>query len=122
MRLLFLSIFCLIFFGCVPLEKKYDVLLSNGTIVDGLGNPRYQGNIAIKNDRIALISKEAISNKQAHIVIDIKGKIISPGFIDPHAHIQTKIHQFPQPENFLRQGITTICASLHSGDLSLIHI
>lgn len=116
MRLLFLSIFCLIFFGCVPLEKKYDVLLSNGTIVDGLGNPRYHGNIAIKNDRIALISKEAISNKQAHIVIDIKGKIISPGFIDPHAHIQTKIHQFPQPENFLRQGITTICASLHSGD------
>ena len=40
----------------------------------------------------------------------------SPGFIDNHAHIQTTIHEHPLAENFIRQGITTILATLHSGD------
>ena len=101
--------------SCQPPQKIYDILFTNGTIVDGLGNPRYTGDVAIKDGKIALVSKTKI-NISANTVIDITNKIISPGFIDPHAHIQTTIHQFQQPENFLRQGITTIWASLHSGD------
>ncbi|MFZ9045592.1 MAG: N-acyl-D-amino-acid deacylase family protein, partial [Cyclobacteriaceae bacterium] len=101
--------------SCQPSQTEYDILFTNGTIIDGLGNPRYTGAVGIKDDRIALPSK--INSKvSADTVIDITNKIISPGFIDSHAHIQTTIHQFPVPENFLRQGITTICASLHSGD------
>ena len=46
----------------------------------------------------------------------MSGLIVSPGFIDNHAHIQTTIHEHPLAENFTRQGITTIIASLHSGD------
>ncbi|MFM7852713.1 MAG: N-acyl-D-amino-acid deacylase family protein, partial [Flammeovirgaceae bacterium] len=91
-------------------------VFSRGTIVDGLGNLRYVGDIAIKGNKIVKISKTPIDPAKANTVIDLHGKIVSPGFIDSHAHIQTTIHQFPQPENFLRQGITTICASLHSGD------
>ncbi|MFM7327335.1 MAG: N-acyl-D-amino-acid deacylase family protein, partial [Bacteroidota bacterium] len=94
----------------------FDILLTNGTIVDGLGNNRFSGDIAIKGDRIVEVSASHIDPSLADSVVDVGGRIISPGFIDLHAHIQTTIHRFPQPENFLRQGITTICASLHSGD------
>jgi N-acyl-D-aspartate/D-glutamate deacylase len=107
--LLFLS-------ACRPTPKEFDLIYTNGTIVDGSGSERFIGDIGIKGDKIVRVSKEKINPVQADTVIDIRGKIISPGFIDSHAHIQTTIHQFPQPENFLRQGITTICASLHSGD------
>lgn len=102
--------------ACKPTSKEYDLIFSNGTIIDGLGNARFVGDVAIKGDKIVKISREKINPAKADSVIDITGKIISPGFIDSHAHIQTTIHEFPQPENFLRQGITTICASLHSGD------
>ena len=107
--LLFLS-------ACKPTTKEYDIIYTNGTIIDGLGNDGFVGDIAIKGDKIVKVAKEKINPAQADTVIDIQGKIISPGFIDSHAHIQTTIHLHPQPENFLRQGITTICASLHSGD------
>jgi len=102
--------------ACRPTPKQYDIIFTNGTIVDGLGNDAFIGDLAIKGDKIVKVSIEKINPDQADTVIDIRGKIISPGFIDSHAHIQTTIHQYPQPENFLRQGITTICASLHSGD------
>lgn len=102
--------------GCRPAKKEYDIIFTNGTIVDGLGNERFIGDIGIKGDKIVKVSKAKINPAQADTVVDLQGKIISPGFIDSHAHIQTTIHEFPQPENFLRQGITTICASLHSGD------
>lgn len=102
--------------SCQPSKKEYDILFINGTIVDGLGNGRYTGDVAIRDGKIVRVSKTNISITKADTIIDIASKIISPGFIDPHAHIQTTIHQFPLPENFLRQGITTICASLHSGD------
>jgi len=111
-----LSIILIFLVACRPAPKEYDLIFSNGTIVDGLGNAPFTGDIGIKGNKILKISTEKIDPAQADTVIDIQGKIISPGFIDSHAHIQSTIHQYPQPENFLRQGITTICASLHSGD------
>jgi N-acyl-D-aspartate/D-glutamate deacylase len=102
--------------GCKSSRPEYDIVFANGTIVDGLGNPRFIGDVAVKGDKIVLITDKKINPSKSDTVIDIQGKIISPGFIDSHAHIQTTIHAYPQPENFLRQGITTICASLHSGD------
>ena len=48
--------------------------------------------------------------------LNATGLVVAPGFIDHHAHIQTTIHEYPLAENFTRQGITTILASLHSGD------
>lgn len=116
MRYLFLFTFIIFLSGCKPHTRPYDILFVHGTIIDGLGNPRFTGNVGIKDDRIVIVTSNEIDADLADTVIDISGKILAPGFIDSHAHIQTTIHQFPQPENFLRQGITTICASLHSGD------
>jgi len=111
----FLIIFLSLLLSCRP-KQHFDILFTNATIVDGLGTPRYEGTVAIAGDQIAKVIKGNTHAFTADTIIDLQGKILAPGFIDPHAHIQTTIHRFPQPENFLRQGITTICASLHSGD------
>ena len=97
-------------------STAFDVAINNGTVVDGLGNPRIQASVGIKDDRIVAISDTAFDATDAGIVIDATGLIVSPGFIDNHAHVQTTIHEHPLAENFTRQGITTIIAGLHSGD------
>ena len=94
----------------------FDVVLNNGTVVDGLGNPRYRASIGIKDDRIVAISESTFDESGAHISVDASGLIVSPGFIDNHAHVQTTIHEHPLAENFTRQGITTLIAGLHSGN------
>lgn len=119
---------CCIFFLCctntessseekdTSAEYSYDLLLVDGQIVDGLGNPAFSADVAIKGDRIVKVSREKLDPEDAREVVSIEGKVLSPGFIDNHAHIQTRIHEHPLAENFIRQGITTIMASLHSGN------
>ena len=96
--------------------QQYDVLIRGGTVVDGTGAARFQADVAIQDGHIAAIAPEGIDPARAARVIDATGRIVSPGFIDNHAHVQQSIAQYPIAENFLRQGVTTIIASLHSGD------
>lgn len=97
-------------------QKTYDVLLRGGTVVDGSGAPRFRADVAIKGDRIAKIERAGIAAEQATRVIDVAGLTVAPGFIDSHAHVAVKLHEYPLAENFLRQGITTIMATNHSQD------
>lgn len=96
--------------------KAFDVVLSGGIVVDGLGNPRFSADIGIKGDRIIVVSGDSLEAGDADVFIAIDGLVVSPGFIDNHAHVQTTIHEHPLAENFTRQGITTLIAGLHSGD------
>lgn len=96
--------------------KVFDIVLSGGTIVDGLGKPRFDADVGVKDGRIVAVSGTALDADDAEVFVDISGKVLAPGFIDNHAHVQTTIHEHPLAENFTRQGITTLIASLHSGD------
>lgn len=96
--------------------QQYDLVIRGGTVVDGTGQPRFRADVGIRGDRIVAVQRAGIPVSEARDVIDASGLIVSPGFVDNHAHIQTTIHQRPLAENFLRQGITTILASLHSGE------
>jgi N-acyl-D-aspartate/D-glutamate deacylase len=96
-------------------RPAFDLLIRGGTVVDGTGTARYRADVAIRGDRIARIDRNGIDAAQAAAVLDASGLVVAPGFIDNHAHIATNIHEFPLAENFTRQGITTIIASLHSG-------
>ncbi|MDH5311933.1 MAG: D-aminoacylase [Gammaproteobacteria bacterium] len=94
----------------------FDLVFAGGTVVDGLGNERYAADVGIRGDRIVAISRSGLAGSNAREIVDVSGLIVGPGFIDNHAHIETEIHEHPLAENFTRQGITTIIASLHSGD------
>ncbi|MEM1188312.1 MAG: D-aminoacylase [Pseudomonadota bacterium] len=99
-----------------PNPTRFDVILSGGTVVDGLGTPRFKADLGLRGERIVAISRNPLDPRDAEEVVDVSGLVVAPGFIDNHAHIQTTIHEHPLAENFTRQGITTIMASLHSGD------
>ncbi len=84
----------------------YDILIKGGMIIDGTGKARYPADIAIRGDRIILISKEAVDPAKALRTIDAQGKIVSPGFIDFHAHLDPLL-RLPDCESHVRQGVTT---------------
>ncbi|HJU10261.1 MAG TPA: amidohydrolase family protein, partial [Candidatus Binataceae bacterium] len=66
----------------------YDILIRNGTIVDGSGLPRYQADIGIADGRIACIGKPTDSARET---IDAEGHIVAPGFIDAHTHMDAQV-------------------------------
>lgn len=83
----------------------YDVLIKNGIIVDGTGKVGYKADLAIENDKIVKIGNLADAN--AKQVIDATGKMVTPGFIDPHTHADLSVLFNPSMENYLQQGVTT---------------
>lgn len=97
-----------------PAGPAFDLLLQGGTVVDGTGAPRRRADVAITGSRIAEVAP-GIDPASARVVVDVTGRIVAPGFIEPHAHI-SGIDQHPDAENYLRQGVTTIVNSLHSLD------
>lgn len=82
------------------------ILLKNGIIYDGLGNPGFSGDMLIKEDRIEKIG--ALEKAAADHVIDVAGKVICPGFVDIHRHCDAKPFNDPAfGKRELAQGITT---------------
>jgi N-acyl-D-amino-acid deacylase len=99
---------------CAPAQAVPDLILRGGTIVDGTGAPARRADIAIRGGVILAVGR-ALRAEATTPVVDVTGLVVTPGFIDPHAHISGIAAQ-PDAENFLRQGITTIFNSLHSLD------
>lgn len=87
-------------------DKDFDVLIKNGTMYDGLGKKGVEMDIAILDDKIIKIGKKINPNK-ARIVIEAKGMVVSPGFIDAHTHTDTNLFINPKAESKIRQGVTT---------------
>ncbi|MFD0960952.1 N-acyl-D-amino-acid deacylase family protein [Paenibacillus chungangensis] len=81
-----------------------DLVLKNGKIVDGSGNPWYRGDVGIKDGVIAAVGH---IDQEAHRVIDVGKQIISPGFIDGHCHSDLMIIDHPHSEVKMQQGVTT---------------
>lgn len=84
-----------------------DILIRGGTIVDGSGNPWFKGDIGIRGDRIVDIG--LVPETRAGRVLDAKGLIVCPGFVDIHSHSDTPLMVNPKVESMIRQGITTQC-------------
>ena len=86
---------------------QYDVLINNGKILDGSGGQAYEADILIHRDTIVYIGKVDTKEVSVTQTIDAKGKVVTPGFIDAHAHGDP--FATGDFENFLAMGVTTIC-------------
>ncbi len=97
---------CLLFQVCALQAQKADLIIQNGKIVDGTGNSWYYGDVAIKDGKIIGVGK--LKNKDALKMIDAKGLIVAPGFIDVHTHIEGNDLKVPTAGNFILDGVTSV--------------
>ena len=87
-----------------------DILIRNGRLLDGSGTPEKILDIVITGDRITFIGNAKKSKLKAKRIIDAKGMIVSPGFIDPHTHADEDLSNANRKGNvnYLMQGVTTV--------------
>lgn len=95
---------------------EFDLLIKNGKIMDGTGNPWFISDLAIRDGRIAEIG--IIAAERAARVIDVRGLIVAPGFIDVHAHIESGIAPRPTADNYLQMGVTSVITGNCGGSAS----
>lgn len=85
-----------------------DLIITNGRIVDGTGNSWFKADLAIKGDRILEVRKGLKEKYPSVKVIDAANKIVAPGFIDVHGHIEGSIFERPTADNYIYDGVTTV--------------
>jgi N-acyl-D-amino-acid deacylase len=86
------------------MTAQYDVLIQGATIVDGTGRSRFQGSVGIRGAKIVAVGD--LTGTAARL-IDGRGLVVSPGFVDPHSHADLNILEEPLAENLIMQGVTT---------------
>lgn len=110
-------LFCLVFLAVSSFAQtvQFDLVIKNARIVDGTGNPWFRGDIGVKDGRISKIG--IINESSAKEIIDAKNQIVSPGFIDVHAHTEN-IFSNPTAENFIRMGVTSLVTGNCGGSVT----
>ena len=87
---------------------RYDLLITNGLVVDGTGLPRRRADVAIRDGKIAGIGRfdESLADK----VMDAQGRIVAPGIVDPHTHYDPQLTFDPYATSSCYHGVTTVLA------------
>ena len=85
---------------------QYDLTIINGHVIDGTGKPRYKANIYVTDGKIVKIDSSGPTTGES--VIDAKGLIICPGFIDMHSHADLTLFGNRRADSFIHQGVTTL--------------
>ncbi len=91
-------------------QEQPDLIITNGRIVDGTGNSWYKGDVAVKGDKILMVSRgfQLVQRFPNAMVIDAKNRIVAPGFIDVHAHIEGGVFERPTADNYIYDGVTSV--------------
>ena len=84
----------------------FDLLILRARVADGTGNPWYRADVGVKSGRIAAIGN--LNGRTADRRIDAADRVLSPGFIDVHTHIEGAVEQVPRGDNYLMDGVTTV--------------
>ena len=84
-------------------SSSFDIIIRNGTVIDGSGNPRFDADVGIKNGFIAAVGD--LGQAAATTQIDARGLFVTPGFINIHSHASADA--LPTAVNMLTQGVTT---------------
>jgi N-acyl-D-aspartate/D-glutamate deacylase len=84
----------------------YDLLIKNGRIVDGSGMPAFRGDVGVKDGKIAEIGRfNGVATKET---LDAEGRVVSPGFVDGHTHMDAQIFWDPIGTSSCFQGVTSV--------------
>ena len=98
----------------------YDIIIKNGNVIDGTGNPGFTIDIGIKDGKIVKLGN--FSNEiQSGKTIDAKGLVVSPGFIDIHSHSDYTIPFDPFVISTIHQGITTLVVGMCGASLAPVN-
>lgn len=84
----------------------WDIVIRNGRIVDGTGLPAFQGDVAIAGGRLCRVGGHVA--EAARQEVDASGRVVAPGFIDPHTHFDAQLLWDGQARPALEHGITTV--------------
>lgn len=90
----------------VEAQEAFDLVIANGTIVDGSGFRAYRADVGIRGDRIAAIGD--LADATSTRTVDAAGLVVTPGFIDIHNHSDETLLAEPRCESMIRQGVTTM--------------
>ena len=95
---------CMTFLTAGSKAAQFDLIIRNGTIYDGSGNPPYIGDVAINRDRIAAVGQ--LDNARGKTEIDAKGLAVAPGFINMLSWATESLVQDGRSQSDIRQGVT----------------
>jgi len=90
--------------GCT-VKNRYDIIIRNGLVLDGSGQPGIKADIGIRRDKIVVIDNLQASD--AVMIIDATNLAVAPGFIDIHTHTDTQLLVDPRAPSKIMQGVTT---------------
>ncbi|MFI5457925.1 MAG: amidohydrolase family protein [Isosphaerales bacterium] len=93
-------------FGQEVSREPFDLLIRGGRIVDGTGNPWFEGDLAIRGARIAAMGTLG-ADATARRIIDARGMVVAPGFVDIHSHSDMTLFEDGGAPSKVRQGVTT---------------
>lgn len=88
---------------------SYDLAVVNGLVFDGLGHDPVRADVAVSDGRVACVG--LLEGAEARRVIEAAGRVVAPGFVDVHTHVERNLPPAGRPflaQNFVRQGVTTI--------------
>lgn len=101
-----------VWFGAAVAAVPADVLIQGGTVYSGAESPATRDDVVIVGDKIAYVGPDGAKRFDAKTIIDARGKIVAPGFIDVHTHPDTYIRSQDARQRlnapWLFQGVTTI--------------
>lgn len=110
MKIIFALLISLVVSGCAHHSPQIDLLITSGKVFDGTDSPARALDIGICGDTICYLEESGRKTVAAKRVLDAKGLIVSPGFIDPHTHSfeELKSQDKNSNLNYLFQGVTTV--------------
>ncbi len=96
-------------------NEDFDILIENGKVIDGTGDPWFYADVGITGNSIVAIGD--LASKTARTTIDAEGLVVSPGFIDVHAHSERGFGEADSSANlnYLLQGVTTVATGQDGG-------